>query len=376
MNKKKDPMIVRYDTQMKQKDKRPLWIFLGILAIIIKVVTEMNPYAVEGIYSNTIFKGIRFILDNTIGRLGFAFIFIAVPFMLFKIFMVYMKSLRPDRSCLGRVFNFLYSTFASVMWIIFWFTFLWGLNYNRPSVKDSLDLNHNNVEVSSDYLKQELIFRDSILENIRAKIVRAQESITEKNLPDNLEDLVRKDLMNAMRELGYDISGNVRIRQLPKGSLLRIGTAGFYFPFTGEGHIDKALHPLQKPFTMVHELAHGYGIGDEGECNFLAYVACRNSSDPIIRYSGLLSFWRYLAIDYKKNRSRIEDYSNYRKNLPQGILTDLNEINENLAKYPDIFPTLRDNTYDAYLKAQGVDEGMDSYGTVVALVLAWENKNR
>ena len=60
------------------------------------------------------------------------------------------------------------------------------------------------------------------------------------------------------------INGKIRCRQiLPQGILLRISTAGFYNPLTGECNIDKGLHPLQKPFVMAHELFHGMGITGE-----------------------------------------------------------------------------------------------------------------
>ncbi len=354
-----------------KKDKRPRWIIMGIIAIAIKMLTGSTPYFIENFYSNFIFKGFRFISDHSIAYFGFPFIFLAVPFMLFIIFKVYKNNFNSSGNLIGILFNFLYSTLASLMWLVFWFTILWGLNYNRPPIHDKLEL--KTVPISASYLKNELIQRDSILEQTRNLILSQNQSITEKDLPSDLEDQVRRDLMKAMSDIGYDVYGKMRIRQLPKGWLLRIATAGFYFPYTGEGHIDRALHPLQKPFTMAHEMAHGYGIGDEGTCNFLAYAACRNSSNPIIRYSGLLSFWRYLVIDYKRDRFVWDDYKIYREKLPKGIITDLDEINLNNEKYPDIFPKLREQTYDAYLKAQGVNEGIESYGMVVGLVLSWED---
>jgi hypothetical protein len=32
--------------------------------------------------------------------------------------------------------------------------------------------------------------------------------------------------------------------------------------------------------------------------------------------------------------------------------------------------------YDQYLKAQGISEGMENYGKVIPLVLAWRKKDR
>ena len=54
---------------------------------------------------------------------------------------------------------------------------------------------------------------------------------------------------------------------------------------------------LQIPFTLAHEMAHGYGITDEGDCNTLAYLVCLHSKNKAIQYSGLLAYLRYLWND-------------------------------------------------------------------------------
>ncbi len=369
----KDNMIERYDTSYKFKDCRVRWFLMGILAIGLKFFSAQEPILIEHLYSNGLFQWIRKFSDVTIGRLEFPFIYIAVPLMLMRIAWEYFKTLRPGTGCFGRMANFIFTTLASVMWLVFWFTLLWGLNYNRPPIESKLEL--RDIPISSEYLKEELIKRGHVLEQTRASLLDDSQSISARQFPENLEDIVRNDLEKAMESIGYIPDGNVRIRHLPAGSLLRISTAGFYFPYTGEGHIDKGLHPIQVPFTMAHEMAHGYGIGDEGTCNFLAYAACRNSTNPVVRYSGQMAFWRYLAIDYQRNPKLKADYQAFRKALDSGIVKDLDEINENLSKYPDIFPRLRHTTYDAYLKAQGVDKGIDSYGEVVGLVLSWEKED-
>ena len=93
-------------------------------------------------------------------------------------------------------------------------------------------------------------------------------------------------------------SGRVRVRQpWPNGFLLRWSTAGIYIPQTGEGHIDRGLLAVQKPFTIAHEMAHGYGVADEGACNFIAWLACSQSRDPWVRFGGALTYWRYAAAE-------------------------------------------------------------------------------
>ncbi len=366
-----DQMIERYESdpsKRKRKDKRPIWVFLGLMAIGIKIFAN-DPYLVEQIYSNTIFKFIRTIFDKTIGWFDFPFIYIVVPFMLFKIMGVYINGILMKGGCIIRLLNFLYSTIASFLWLVFWFTILWGINYNRVDTYERLDIQQ--LEHNDDEILTELDERSHILATLRESMLDSLASFKETDMTQGLEDIIREDVKKAMLSLNYQPDGHVRIRELaPKGILLRFGTAGFYFPFTGECNIDKGLHPLQKPFTMAHEMAHGYGVGNEATCNFIAYVACKNSSDPFIRYSGQLAFWRYLASSYKRRHPEL--YENYRAQLYPGIIRDLDDVNTNNDLYPDILPQLRENAYDTYLKSQGEMDGIESYGMVVEVVLDYE----
>lgn len=57
----------------------------------------------------------------------------------------------------------------------------------------------------------------------------------------------------------------------PAGCLLVFGTAGIFWPFSGEGYVDSGLDSLVIPFTMAHEFAHGFGWTDEGNAILLLY---------------------------------------------------------------------------------------------------------
>ena len=178
-----------------------------------------------------------------------------------------------------------------------------------------------------------------------------------------------------LQENDYPVVGKVRGRELyPKGIFLRFSSSGLYFPFTAEGHVDAGVHPLQKPPIIAHEMSHGYGFGDEGTCNFTAYLTCRDAADPAIAYCGHLNYWRTLAINYLRYKPK--EYRQFRSKLPVGIQNDLDAINENLDRYPDLMPKLRYYAYDSYLKAQGIDEGIKNYNRVIMLVHAWRKQRK
>ena len=124
------------------------------------------------------------------------------------------------------------------------------------------------------------------------------------------------------------------------------------------------------PFTIAHEMAHGYGHGDEGTCNFLAYLACQRSADPYIRYAGQYSYWRYLRSALRGLDN--EAYQKLEAEFPIGIANDLTSLKKSWAEYETFFPDFHDWVYDGYLKSQGVTEGLQSYSRVVMMVEAFE----
>jgi hypothetical protein len=221
-------------------------------------------------------------------------------------------------------------------------------------------------------LKSELEMETKALVELRSLIVGVSDSIAleRHHFPEDLEVHLRENLSKTLIQYKYPGKGHIRGRLLrPKGVFLRFSSAGLYFPFVGEGNIDAGLHPIQWPYVMTHEMAHGFGFADEGTCNFWAYLSCTASPHPAVAYAGHLSYWRSLAIQYQ--RYEREAYQNFRKTLPAGIIADLDRINQEMDKYPDFVPNLQPQMYNAYLKAQGIHEGLLNYKRVIMLVHAW-----
>jgi hypothetical protein len=120
---------------------------------------------------------------------------------------------------------------------------------------------------------------------------------------------------------------------------------------------------VQKPFTMTHEMAHGFGVTDEGDCNFIAWLACRKAADPWTRYCGAYTYWRYAAAEMPR-----DTVSKMLDSMPAVVLRSLELVRQNDRKYEDWMPRLRDAIYSNYLKRHGVSKGLRSYNEVVILV--------
>lgn len=353
-------------------NQKSIWIYLGLLSILASAT--LSPSFIEEHYSKGIFLFIRKILSTATGWLPFAFVYLLFFLLLFLLIKWIVKFVRKKQSTGKKWLNLLWSLLAFAGGVVFVFQFLWGFNYGRIPLEEQLKLDVKPLDVKE--LKTELDLAITGINTYRPML----EGVTEEAVPSsllmkNVEQEMRQLLKENLKEFGYPTPADVRGRLLhPQGLLLRISTAGVYIPFTGEGHIDPGLHHLQLPFVMAHEMSHAYGIGGEGDCNFLAYLTCLRSDDPYLRYVGHLYYFRYVAPDYRAYKP--EEYKKIWAEIPQGVKNDLKAIREQMDKFPDIFPKIRDAAYNTYLKAQGIDDGIKNYDRVTMLAHAWHKKNK
>ncbi len=345
-----------------------IWIGLGIAALGLRWIAAGRPEWVEQLYSRGLFLLIRPAIDYGAAWLPFPIAYLVLGAFLFFVIRGMARLLKKPVSLWQKLKNAAYSVLAFLGGTVFLFLFLWGFNYSRVPLEQQLGLEPK--PLSAEDIREELDITTAAIIAARARIPGASDSaFTAASLPAQIEPFLRRTVSGWLERRGYPAPGRVRGRVLyPKGVLLRFGTAGIYFPFSGEGHADAGLHPLQLPPVLAHELAHGFGFGDEGVCNFIAYSAGVRSGDPLVVYASELSYWRTLAVNYRVYEP--EAYRDIREGLPAGIRNDLDAINQAMLAYPDIFPRFRDAAYNTYLKAQGVREGMLSYDKVMMLVRA------
>ena len=334
--------------------KRSLvWIAIALLVLVMTRILPVSFF--EKWYYEGIFRWIRVAYDYVLGWSPVPMIYIVVLIVLFQIFRWAIDWKKGFSYQMTRLLG----GFAVIISL---FYILWGFNYRQVSLQERLGFDL--AEFSVEDVEAEFNRATEVLKNEAQGLpvqLTSDEAISDFKINDH--DL-RPDVERALRDLGVPHTGRVRVRQLwPGGFLLRWSTAGIYIPHAGEGHIDKALLAVQKPFTIAHEMAHGYGITDEGACNFIAWLACSQSGNQWIRFGGALTYWRYVAaeVDDKKVKELIQTFDPV-------IGRSIQLIRENDRKYPDIMPQIRDAIYSTYLKRHGVKGGLKSYNYVVMMV--------
>lgn len=153
--------------------------------------------------------------------------------------------------------------------------------------------------------------------------------------------------------------------------LLSMGDfTGFYFPFTGEGNLNDDCSAALLPATICHELAHCRGIASEQECNFLGILAAVRSDSAAYRYSGYLMGYIYLGNALYSVDA--DAWRTIRDGLPEGVLLDLAWNNAYWAQFEGPVSDAAQNVYDGFLKVNGEELGVRSYGTVVDMLLAYD----
>lgn len=346
------------------------WTILGLISILVRHFAVQYPEKTEEIYSRTIFPGVRNVVDLTLSQLPFAtvYIFVASLFFYLSVFGYYFFQKEGWKNRVGYTIR---STSNYLGAIVFFFLVLWGYNYQRVPIFQQIGLKP--IPLNEDQLVREVELTRNILNQLRYNIEEDTVAIGETMPYEDLEKLVRANMREHLYLLGLNFTGEPRTKQFyPAGFMRRMGILGIYFPFTAESYIDPTLHPLEKPFTIAHEMAHSYGVTDEGEANFIAWVICSNSDDPLLQYSGQLRLLRYQMGDLYRMSQEV--YIHFYKTLPAGIRNDLRAIQRIQEEIKPINLEISRKSNDLFLKTQGVKAGVNSYQQLPMLAFAWRNR--
>lgn len=333
-------------------------LFLGSLFFI-------NPQWARDLYTNKIFALWR----RLFGQLGFWPVLLIWGLLLITFFRLHTR-----RSNLATsLWRFLMRMLAPVLLLVIIFYWFWGFNYLAVKPEDLMAIPREQIpaeELLAAFQQQTIT-----VNGLRAGLpVNKWAGLSRAALLNSGSDRWNSEVTAVLAPMGYNVRHPARILPVwPSGGLLRIGTAGFFNFFRAGPTVDTALHWIQIPNVSLHELAHAYGVSDEGSANFVAYLAGKSSNDTLTKYSTELSFWRSLAVAaHHADSAQAQLISNQ---LSPVVRKDIAQIRAEMEKYPDIAPELRDGIYNIFLKSQGVSEGMQSYGRYLTLVLNWKRKS-
>lgn len=247
--------------------------------------------------------------------------------------------------------------------------------YHTTTIENTL---YKDIDLSSDISDGERLI------NVYNTVVDNINKLSSKMKRDSDGDLIKKYSYNECKTALRNISDRFTCLSgyypSPKeiyysDIMTQQYLAGIYFPFSMEANYNKLMYISNMPSTICHELSHLKGYIRENEANFLSFVACIESDNEFIQYSGYLSVFYYLLDDIETYATE-EEKANMHKTDKRAyddtifVKEDVfNEIEEKSLVSTDTLSDATDKFIDSNLKINGVSSGMDNYNEVVRLLI-------
>jgi hypothetical protein len=272
-----------------------------------------------------------------------------------------------------RLINKIFKIGAFISIFYFLFHVLWGLNYYRDSLFDTLKLEQKEytlteiTNLTNDLLNKLKETQLMLVANDTLK-VEIRES---KNQIISNVTLGYNKLANDLPQYVYQYKSIKK--SIFSSPLTYMGFSGYLNPFSGEAQVDYLVPKVNLPMICSHEVSHQLGIASESEANFIGYLAATRSSDPYYRYSSYLMALQY-SVNAIYNRDSIT-YNKIVKSIPVGVIKNINESQEFWQSYQNIAEPFFKLFYDNYLKANQQQDGMKSYSKMVNLLVAYHSKH-
>lgn len=240
---------------------------------------------------------------------------------------------------------------AAVLYL--WFLAAWGVNYRRVPLEQKLAYDASRVT------------RDQGVRLGRQAVERANALRAELAGSAAADGDLSRALTNVERQLGGP--GHTRVAA-PKRSLLewyfrQAAIDGMTDPFFLEIILNPDLLPFERPFVLAHEWAHLAGYADESEANFVAWLACLGAGEAA-RYSGWLAAYELLESSLPPADRRALAGA-----LHPAVVADLAAARARLRRANPAVRGASRTAYDAYLKANRIEEGIASYNAAARLML-------
>ncbi len=330
----------------------------------------LSPKFIESSYSTGFYPYISRLLrwlfhwsDKSIGeKIALYVPFIIAGLCIYK-FVKQLKS--KDRNVKQYLLKLLLNLGVGLSTLYMIFMLVWGFNYHRVSIDQQFGLRKAPRPTS-----ELIVLCDTLIE--RCNTLREQVNPYEPGYEFDYGQVATEilALYQQFDSTRYSNLGSPKcVKEVHHPYVMAtLSIGGIYFPFTGEANVNQAAPTHELPFTMAHEIGHQAGYAREDEANFIAFLVCRNSQNPLIQYSAYRAAVKYsmgMLIEYD------EDAFHYLREKYSSKLND--DVYRSLGYWQQYDGPMADyssDINDLYLKVNSQDEGVDSYGLIVDLLLA------
>ena len=340
-----------------RKKRSYKWLILPVLAVLTFGITRLAirfPSVTETLYSQKMYVFIAGIISPFSKIFPFSlddifYILILIGIMILMILLMIRKISFPTA---GKFFLNILAT----IYILFYF--LWGFNYFRQDIYQRLELTQHEPET------------DLFIEQLKYQIELTNQSwcsFEDFNLSE-----IDKDIEESYQTLSQTLkikypTGKRRAKKITASNFFaKAGISGYYGPFFNEVHVNRFILPIEYPFVLAHEKAHQFGISNEAEASFYAWLVCTKSPSKHLQYSANLNILRY----FLNQGYQLEEYPEIIKNLDISVKKDLIRISENWKNLRnEKIDKVASKANDIYLKSNKIEKGIENYRGVLKFVM-------
>ena len=330
-----------------------------LLVAVAAAVVPLPAETVEQRYSLGFYRAVQRYLTPASNLSPVALLDIAVGFLVLLLVVRFLRGSgwKQRLSAVG-------ITLVKIVAIVYLlFLVLWGLNYRRVPLERKLDFDRTRVT-----RERALALAVESVKRLNGLHAGAHQTV-ENHGGD------RASLNSAFLEAMHRLAGTDYPRDgdnYPRTGRPKRSLAGYYFRYAAidgmtnpiflEVILNPDLLPVEAPAVLSHEWAHLAGYADESEANFVAWLTCLRG-DALAQYSGWLSAYSRAASVLPPNlRAKLPP-------LDEGPRQDLDAITERYRRSSPAMRKVARETYDAYLRANRVEEGIRNYDEVLTLML-------
>ena len=245
---------------------------------------------------------------------------------------------------------------ASVVYL--WFVAAWGLNYARSPLEDVIGYDAARVTPAA---VRALAERATMEVNSRYQAAHQAGFPPIGEMPPALVSALH-DVERGLGRPAATTPGRPK-RTLLAAFFRASGVDGMHAPFLLETLLNPDLTPPDRHAVLAHEWAHLAGYAPEDDASFVGLLAALRADAPA-RYSA----WLTIFFD-SVTQLPAEEQRRLVARLDDGPKADRQAINQRLMSRVESVSRVSWRTYDQYLKAQGVREGVQSYSRVVQLLV-------
>lgn len=353
---------------MNNKIKNGIALSIIPQIVVVKLLSNY-PHFIETYYSTGLYPFLSQLLRALLGWIPFSvgdlgYTLLAVIAIRFVI--VYRGTLfKSPLQFLRNVSYILSITYFS-------FHLLWGLNYYREPLASKLNLQ---LDTAPDELT-------AFVERLIKKTNEIHQDITlDSTAPIKIP--YTKAEQFKLTQKGY----GVLEKQFPflayerpsikksvySTALTYMGYGGYLNPFTNEAQVNALLPNFRFPVVSAHEIGHQVGYSAENETNFIGYLATLANDDHYFRYAAYTYALSYCLSDLKRQDE--EAFEQLYGQLNVGVKKNFQEMTAFWQAYENPMEPVFKSVFNTFLKANNQPAGIQSYNQIVALLVAYHQKN-